>query len=615
MARIPGRVTQDEHSSCKGSSSEDSEANLQVDEVAFPIGEMGVDEGDRDHWIMFTIECVEDNHDDFDDDEVVDPGDTDELAPFIGCVRNKTKHQACTTPQTTGTPSRGRGIHGLKISLLGSLLVSASLNGRSTGMSTLFPLGLRSQSAHQFTDRTVAGFRISPRQPDQHLIQNKPYPSVSTEIASVASIAFPVGDWSSDGFDRPDSLALHPLELDLRPRLGLAITNPLRSLITRIVNDMFVANADLLVPTIAVATINRLISPVDPAIPMIDPQRSSWIYPTDTLTDTLKISQPEEVPEGAPFRYPTTKFGEIDRSIPILQTTVWDGAGGQRIFEIGDQLTQPQQYVIYNFDLVGTGANPSVEVRKALDALKFIGDNFTADKLELNQRGPDLVITFTGNELVKVILKDRQREDFDNLGLKPIEGIDPSFGVGNILFNTDRVILDTIDVFDAVLLQSNAVISPFNSNTTTFFNEQNNLVQGFNHSNDIIHGLGGDDIIFGLGGDDRLSGDAGNDILFGNAGNNLLTGGSGADIFALSGDGFSRVTDFNVCESDRIGLTDGLTVDGLSVETSVTANGTTTLISNRFTHKRLMELPGITSTMLTRDLFVPISSQISDYCR
>ena len=134
------------------------------------------------------------------------------------------------------------------------------------------------------------------------------------------------------------------------------------------------------------------------------------------------------------------------------------------------------------------------------------------------------------------------------------------------------------------------------------------------NSNDIIHGLGGDDVIFGLGGDDRLYGDDGNDILFGNAGNNILTGGSGADIFALSSDGFSRVMDFNVCEGDRIGLTDGLTVDRLSFETSVTAKGSTTWISDRLTNQRLMELPGITSTTLTQSLFVPISSQINGYC-
>ena len=549
------------------------------DEADFESGEV-VDDGDRGNWITFTFECVENDPDDFDDDEVVDPGDTDELAPFIGCVRNKTKHQARTTPQSTGTLGHAPRMHGLEISLIGSLMVSASLSERSTGLSTILPFGLRSQSANPVTDRTVGGSSISPRQPDQNLIQN-----------------------------RPDSLVLHPLELDLRLGLGLVIMNPLRSLITRIVNDTFVANADRLVPKISVATINRLINPVNPAIQIIDSQQSSWIYPTDTL----QISQPEKFPEGAPARYPITKFGEIDRPISILQTTIWDGAGGQKIFEIGDQLTQPQQYVIYNFDLVGTGSNPSIEVRKGLDALKFIGDRFTADQLELNQRGQDLVITFIGNERVEVILKDRQREDFDNLGLKPIEGIDPSFGVGNILFNTDRVILDTIDVFDAVLPKPNAIVSPFNSNTTTFFNDQNNLVQGFNNSNDIIHGLGGDDIIFGLGGDDRLSGDAGNDILFGNAGNNILTGRSGADIFALSSDGFSRVTDFSVYEGDRIGLTNGLTVDRLSFETEVTVNGSTTWISDRFTHQRLIELPGITSMALTRDLFVPISSQINDY--
>ena len=92
-----------------------------------------------------------------------------------------------------------------------------------------------------------------------------------------------------------------------------------------------------------------------------------------------------------------------------------------------------------------------------------------------------------------------------------------------------------------------------------------------------------------------------------------MTGGSGADIFALSSNGFSRVTDFNVGEGDRIGLTDGLTVDRLSFETEVTVNGSTTWISDRFTRQRLIELPGVTSMALTRDLFIPISSQINSY--
>ena len=504
------------------------------DEFGFAVGEV-VEDGDRDQWMLFNLECVERSlefeillEDDFEDDEIVDPGDTDELAIFIGCIRNEEDQN-----------KRASRMHGLKISLMGSLMLSASLSSRrSSSLSTPLASYWQNQGAYRFTDRAVAVFPKQPNKPDQNSTYDKPDLAESRGIAQVTSIAFPFGDEPLEGLNRPNSLELHPLEIDIRQALGLIITNPLRSVVTRLVENAFVENAfvesaDRFISKVSVSTINLWVNPVHSAIQTIDFLQLSWANPI-------------------------IKLEEIDRPISILQTTVWDGAGGQKVFEIGDLLTQPQEYVIYNFGLVGTGVNPSIEVRKGLDALKFIGNSFTADKLQLNQRGDDLVITFTGNELVKVILKDRQREDFDNLGLKPVEGIDPSFGVGNILFNNDRIIRDTIDVFNAVLPNPNTIISLFNPNTTTFFNDQNNLIQGFNLSNDIIHGLGGNDVIFGLSGNDVIFGDDGNDILFGNAGSNILTGGSGADIFALSSNGFSCVTDFNVGEGDRIGLTDGL---------------------------------------------------------
>ena len=563
------------------------------DEANFAVGEV-VEDGDRDEWTIFDQERFElllgDDDDDFDDDDVVDPGDTYDLPLFTECSQDG--QQSRTSPQATDridrAPNRARRMRGLKVSLTGSLLVSASLSRPSSIASTPLASYWQNQGASRFTDRAVAVFPPQPNKPDQNLTYDTPYLAASMGITEVASIAFPVGNEPSEGLNRPDFLKFHPLEIDLRQALGLLITTPLRSVVTRLVENAFVESADRLIPKVSIVTIDLLINPVHSAIQTVGFLQSSWVNPI-------------------------LKREEIDRPTSILQTTVWDGAGGQKVFEIGDRLTQPQQYVIYNFGLVGTGSNPSIEVRKGLDALKFIGDRFTADKLQLNQCEKDLVITFTGNEFVKVILKDRQREDFDNLGLKTVEGIDPSFGVGNILFNNDRVIRDTIDVFNAVLPNPNSIIYPFNPNTNTFFNDQNNLIQGFNHSNDTIHGLGGNDVIFGLSGDDIIFGDDGNDILFGNAGNNILTGGSGADIFALSSDGFSRVTDFKVGEGDRIGLTGGLTIDRLSIETEVTVNGSTTWISDRFTRQRLIELPGVTSMALTHDLFVPISSQINSY--
>jgi hypothetical protein len=314
----------------------------------------------------------------------------------------------------------------------------------------------------------------------------------------------------------------------------------------------------------------------------------------------------------------TLNNSETSKSIyfsSIQKYGIWDGAGAQKIFEVTEK-SEPYRYIIYNFGMIGTGSNPSIAIRQALDTIKFTGSNFTADRLQLNQKANDLVITFTGIELVEVILKDRNRQDLDNLKLPAIEGIDSSFGVGNILFNNDRMIRDSFDVLDAVLEAPNSIVYLFNPNTVIFLNDQINLVQGLNQSNDIIHGLGGNDVIFGLSGDDHIYGDDGNDILFGNSGNNILTGGSGADIFALTSNGISHVTDFNFLEGDRIGLSDGMIYEDLMIETDITANGSTgKWIVDRLTHQRLLELPRNSSFTFTSELFVSISSQINDYHR
>jgi Ca2+-binding RTX toxin-like protein len=83
--------------------------------------------------------------------------------------------------------------------------------------------------------------------------------------------------------------------------------------------------------------------------------------------------------------------------------------------------------------------------------------------------------------------------------------------------------------------------------------------------NDTIDGGSEDDLLLGGAGDDLINGGNGNDILNGGAGQDVLVGDGGADIFALNTlGGADVIRDFNYGE-DRIGLSDGITFDDLTI--------------------------------------------------
>ena len=91
---------------------------------------------------------------------------------------------------------------------------------------------------------------------------------------------------------------------------------------------------------------------------------------------------------------------------------------------------------------------------------------------------------------------------------------------------------------------------------------------------DLILGRGANDLIAGNQEQDRLFGGAGADTLLGGGGHDLLVGG-GADGFVLDIDpGIDTITNFNV-DQDIIGLTAGLTLGQLSVN----SEGGDTLLS------------------------------------
>jgi Ca2+-binding RTX toxin-like protein len=147
---------------------------------------------------------------------------------------------------------------------------------------------------------------------------------------------------------------------------------------------------------------------------------------------------------------------------------------------------------------------------------------------------------------------------------------------GNILFNGQDQIQDNFDVFNADSQRQRI----FHRDSVTFLNDLDNNIKGFNRSQDVINGQGGDDTIKGLSGDDLLRGGAGNDTLsggkgsdhlLGNDGDDLLNGGSGNDLFVLSANqGVDTISDFT-SQQDRIQLA-GVTFEQLAITQGIGSN-------------------------------------------
>ena len=184
--------------------------------------------------------------------------------------------------------------------------------------------------------------------------------------------------------------------------------------------------------------------------------------------------------------------------------------------------------VIENFTGVGRGATPSPDILSEIDTIQFEGSGLIADRLMLDQQGNDVIIRFTDVPNTTVILENVEREDLDNLPLIPEGWATP---VGNILFDGDRHIIDSFDVFNADSLSGRL----FERETVTFLNDLDNEVTGFN-SDDTIHALDGHDSVLGYGGDDRILGGQGDDTLIGGQGDDTLLGNEGNDIL-IGGEG------------------------------------------------------------------------------
>ncbi len=256
---------------------------------------------------------------------------------------------------------------------------------------------------------------------------------------------------------------------------------------------------------------------------------------------------------NADFKAPGYQVARI--RVFAEELTPLEGTGGQNTFAVLQNTTT----AIANFGGVGRGISPTSAVREEVDTIQFSGADLNARDLILFQNGDNLEITFENSAGTKVILQDFAIENLDNL---------PS-GIGNIAFNADAGILDSIDVINADANPDQV----FNRNTVTFLNGFDNDVRGFDLSDDVINGQRGNDILRGLGGDDLLRGGIGADTLIGGIGNDILSLGLDQDIDIVlyrSGDGRDVVKGFT---QGRGG--DQLSFEGIDA-IDVVANGGST---------------------------------------
>jgi RTX calcium-binding nonapeptide repeat (4 copies) len=249
---------------------------------------------------------------------------------------------------------------------------------------------------------------------------------------------------------------------------------------------------------------------------------------------------------------------------------------------------------ISGFVGVGRGSSPSAQTILDVDILQFTGSGQIARYLQMEQQNKDVVITFEGNDLVKVVLKNLALDEIDNLD--PLTGA--SAKVGNIIFAGETTTSSSFDVFNSDWYRSTL----FNRNTTTFLNDLDNFVYGFDNSDDVINGQGGNDVLFGLGGNDLLRGGSGDDILNGGLGYNQLVGNSGKDTFVITPGGLSDVMDFTL-GTDKIQLAQGTTYDRLTLTNFTEGNRGCTQIWQ--SNQVVLRVFGVAANQLTSDQFVP----------
>jgi Ca2+-binding RTX toxin-like protein len=163
---------------------------------------------------------------------------------------------------------------------------------------------------------------------------------------------------------------------------------------------------------------------------------------------------------------------------------------------------------ITDFGGIGARDRQTPTVVAEIDTLQFEGIGLTAKNMLLTQEGSNLVISFEGMTDTQVTLQNFKLEALDNFGSE-VPGI---AALGNILFDGETAIQDSFDVFDANW-QFDQILPNLGKNRVTFLNDLDNNTKGFEQSDDVINGQGGNDKLWGLSGNDILRGGTGNDTL------------------------------------------------------------------------------------------------------
>ena len=225
-----------------------------------------------------------------------------------------------------------------------------------------------------------------------------------------------------------------------------------------------------------------------------------------------------------------------------------------------------------------------------MEGADIIDGGFDDDILNGNQ-GADQVLGSDGNDFA------RGGEDNDFVGGG--EGNDTVFGdQGN----------DTVTGGNG-----NDILNGNAGNDSIVGGAGDDMVRGGNNE-DFLEGDAGNDTLMGDFGNDTVNGGEGNDILMGQSGEDILNGGAGADtltggaskdIFVLSQGGDDIITDF-VRGEDLIGLTGGLTYEQLTFTQELVNNQPRALIRNVLTGELFATVNGISSLLLTPELFTTV---------
>ncbi|MED4330902.1 calcium-binding protein, partial [Schinkia azotoformans] len=110
----------------------------------------------------------------------------------------------------------------------------------------------------------------------------------------------------------------------------------------------------------------------------------------------------------------------------------------------------------------------------------------------------------------------------DHLELR-IKGTPGKLTVQNY-FSSDYYKVEKIEfadgtVWDAAFIKAEAIKAT----------EENDVIRGYDDTNDLLNGLGGNDTLYGANGDDQLDGGIGDDKVYGGNGSDIIWGGTGQD--------------------------------------------------------------------------------------